>query len=230
VKRLLRILGFSLVALIALVGAERVRETYLTPLHDLKEFDSAVVGRLDTDMWRSYYERRPILLFRLLTTLLHDQYGMPPLEAAVNAYRAAHAAFVFKDGKSRADYEKALPDLKRFYCSIAARSTEPFDYTQTATRELEWWIQHRERSPELARGLADLQAAIYHVPAESLAEHARLRAEAMVLRDDRATAITDEDWRKIGSMLDESWRDLHAAVTQRATESLRSQDSPSAGR
>jgi hypothetical protein len=196
----------------------------------LKEFDSAVVGRLDTEMWRSYYERRPSLLFRQLTTLLHDQYGMPPLEAGINAYRAAHAAFVFKDGKSRADYENALPDLKRFYCAIAARSTEPFDYTQAATRELEWWIEHRNRSPELAHGLADLQAVIYGVPAERLSEHARLRAEAMVLRDDRSTAITDNDWRKIGLMLDESWRDLHAAVTHRATESLHSQDSPSAGR
>jgi hypothetical protein len=27
---------------------------------------------------------------------------MPPMEATLNAYRAAHAAFVFKDGNSRA--------------------------------------------------------------------------------------------------------------------------------
>jgi hypothetical protein len=206
--------------LVALIGAERVRESYLTPLHNLRQFDPAVLGRLDTEMWRSYYERRPLLLFRQLTTLPRDQYGMPRLEATVNAYRAARAAFTFKDGKSRTDYEKALPDLEKFYRDVSARSTEPFDWNKAATLELAWWIQHRERSSELARELAELQAAIYKVPAERFAEHARLRAEAMILRDDRSTAITDEDWRKIGSMLDESWRDLLAAVAQ-TTESRR---------
>ncbi len=142
------------------------------------------------------------------------------------AYHAAHAAFVFKDGKSRADYEKALPDLEAYYRSIVGTSTNPFDWHRAAALELEWWIQHRDRSPDLQRGLAELQAAIYKLPAERFADHARLRAEAMVLRDDRSTAITDEDWRKIGALLDESWRGLHAAIMDPSAPP----GSPSAGR
>jgi hypothetical protein len=78
--------------------------------------------------------------------------------------------------------------------------------------ELEWWILHRERSPELARGLAELQAAIYQLPAERFAEHARLRAEAMILRDDKGSAITEADWTRIGAMLDQSWKSLKAGL------------------
>ncbi len=42
-------------------------------------------------------------------------------------YYAANAAFVFKQGKQRADYEKALPDLVKFYRAIRQMSDIPFD-------------------------------------------------------------------------------------------------------
>jgi len=184
----------------------------VAPKHDLREFDAAEVGKLDAGMWRSYYERRETRLFRELISLLRGQFGMTPLEATKSAYHAAHAAFVFKDGKNRTDYEKALPDIEEYYEEIADRSRESFDPDKVAKLELEWWILHRERSPELATALAELQSAIYGVPSEKFAEHARLRAEAMVLRDDRSTEITDEDWRKIGDMLNRSWQSLHEAV------------------
>jgi hypothetical protein len=206
-KRALRI--FSLLVLVFLAGSALER---LAPQKDLRDFDAAAVGKLDTDMWRSYYERHEVRLFGQLIGLLRDQYGMPPIEATRNAYRAAHAAFVFKDGASRADYEKALPDLEAFYANVSDRATRPFDAHRAAVLELEWWILHRERSPELARGLAELQAAIYQVPAEKFGEHARLRAEAMVLRDDKGSAITEADWTRIGGMLDQSWKSLRAGL------------------
>ncbi|MEO8100352.1 MAG: hypothetical protein ABI811_21815 [Acidobacteriota bacterium] len=210
-KRATRLVFLSLLGATLLLAAEAIRERF-TPPHDLRDFDAAAVGKLDTEMWRSYYERRQVLLLRQLLTLLSRQFGMPPLEAVRNAYRAAHAAFVFKDGKSRVDYERALPDLQAYYADVSARATRPFDANRAASLELEWWIQHRERSPQLARGLAELQAALYAVPPEKFEEHARLRADAMALRDDRGTAVTEQDWNKIGEMLNESWRSLHAAV------------------
>ena len=141
---MLRILA-SLLALAALlIGAEWTRERFSRRPSDLRVFDAVAVGKLDTDMWRSYYERRPVRLFEQMITLLRTQYGMPPLEALMNAYRAAHAAFVFKDGRSRADYEKAHPDLEAYYRDVAARSTKPFDSHRAAALELEWWIVHRE--------------------------------------------------------------------------------------
>src|SRR5438876_3321213 len=48
----------------------------------------------------------------LFRSTVHTQFHLPPMRAVACAYRAAHAAFVFKDGRSRADYERALPDRK----------------------------------------------------------------------------------------------------------------------
>jgi hypothetical protein len=201
-----------LLAVVVLIAAELVWERFSVHNSDLRRFDAAAVGRLDTGMWRSYYERRPVLLFRQLITTLRTQFQLPPLRAVVNAYRAAHAAFVFKDGKNRADYEKALPDLEAYYADIARQGTTTFDSQQAARLELEWWILHRERSPQLGAALAAVQAEIYRVPAAALDEHARLRAEAMLLRDDKGQGITEADWIRIADMLDRSWKSLYAAV------------------
>jgi hypothetical protein len=81
-------------------------------------------------------------------------------------------------------------------------------------------VVHRERgrhgAGDLARALADLQAELFRVPAERLAEHARLRAAAMEIRDTKAGrgGVTEEDWRRIGEPLHGSWRSLHAAVNR----------------
>jgi hypothetical protein len=133
-------------------------------------------------------------------------------------YQAAKAAFVFKEGRSRNDYEKALPYLQIFYGAISAVSDEPFDIDRAASLELEWWIVHRERekhSPaDLPKLLAETAAVIYHMPYEPLLEHGNLRAEATKIRDDQAAAgvVTEPDWSKIGNLLERSWRSLWQAV------------------
>ena len=213
-KRALRTVLVLLAAAVALLAGEWTRERWSPRPSDLRTFDAAAVGKMDTDMWRSYYERRPLRLFEQMITLLGTQYGMRPLEAVVNAYRAAHAAFVFKDGHSRADYEKALPDLEAYYRDIASMSARPFDSKRAAALELEWWIVHRENPPELPNALAALQSEIYGVPAGRFAEHARLRAQAMDLRDGKGAAITEEDWQRIGDMLHASWTSLHDAIAK----------------
>ncbi|MEA2174559.1 MAG: hypothetical protein QOD00_2151 [Blastocatellia bacterium] len=184
----------------------------------LRDFDADEVARQDTAMWRSYYGRQRFLLFRQLSELLRTQYNLPFLRSNLVAYHAAKAAFVFKDGKNRADYEKALPDLRSFYMEIRKVSDVPFDAERAAQLELEWWIVHRQRADhqegDLARALADLSAEIYHVPAERLMEHGRLRAEAMTIRDNKAEAggVTEADWQKIDELLHASWKSLKAAV------------------
>jgi hypothetical protein len=47
-------------------------------------------------------------------------------------------------------------------------------------------------------------------------EHARLRAEAMEIRDTKAEqgGVTEEDWERIDELLHQSWRSLHAAVNR----------------
>lgn len=184
----------------------------------LREFDADEVARLETAMWRSYYEKRRVRLFNQLSELLRTQYNMPFVRSNRVAYYAANAAFVFQRGKQRSDYEKALPDLIKFYSAIREMSDIPFEVNRAAQLELEWWIIHRERAKhapeELERALAELQAEIYRVPVERLMEHGRLRAEAMTIRDTRAAAggVTEEDWANIDKLLRGSWRSLSAAV------------------
>lgn len=202
----------------AVILAWVLYDLYAPRTAHLKEFDPDEVARLETAMWRSYYERQRLRLFKELSELLRTQYNMPLVRSNQVAYYAANAAFVFKKGKQRSDYEKALPDLVRFYQSIRKMSDIPFDVDRAARLELEWWIIHRERAKhapgELERALADLQAEIYGIPVERLMEHGRLRAEAMTIRDTKAETggVTEADWAKIDELLHQSWRSLSTAI------------------
>src|ERR1051325_8873134 len=44
---------------------------------DLRNFDPEVVAKLDTDMWRSYYDKERLKLFNQLAYLLRQQYQLP---------------------------------------------------------------------------------------------------------------------------------------------------------
>ncbi len=184
----------------------------------LREFDAREVARLETDMWRSYYDKERVKLFGELAELLRHQYRLPLVKSNFVAFQAAKAAFVFKNGHERSDYEKALPNLVKYYSAIQAVSDIKFDVEQVAKLELEWWIIHRERDKysraDLDRSLAELPAAIYRMPVEKFQEHAKLRAEAMLIRDKKAEqdGVSAEDWKKIDDLLQASWHSLHKAV------------------
>lgn len=207
------VLAISLIAL-----AWAAIDLYSPRQIDIRRFDPAEVARLDTAMWRSYYARERVLLFRQLAELLRTQYRLPLLRSNLVAYQAAKAAFVFKDGQSRADYEKALPNLLSFYAEIRKVSNVEFDVERAARLELEWWIIHRERAKyqpgELELAIAELAAELYQVPAERMMEHARLRSEAMRIRDTKAGdgGVTEEDWKKISELLCASWLSLSRVV------------------
>jgi hypothetical protein len=213
-KILVRIIG---VALVLLFGAV-LFDLYYPRTSKFREFDPDEVARLETAMWRSYYDKERLKLFNQLSELLRTQYHMPLLRSNEVAYFGANAAFVFKQGKQRSDYEQALPDLKKFYGEIRKVSDVPFDVDRVSQLELEWWIIHRQRSQhkpgDLDRALAELQAEIYRVPVDKLLEHGRLRAEAMTIRDTKAEQgqVSEEDWAKIDQLLRQSWRSLAQAV------------------
>lgn len=186
--------------------------------HSLRDFDPNEVARLETAMWRSYYAKEQVKLFNQLTELLRTQYGMPYATSNAVGYQAARAAFVFKEGKKREDYEKALPNLVKFYQAIHDGADIDFDVQKAAKLELEWWIIHRQRDKhqpgDLDRALAELPAELYRVPVDRLMEHARLRQEAMTIRDKKAEegGVSEADWRKIEELLRVSWRSLFDAV------------------
>jgi hypothetical protein len=213
-RRVLKVLGIVLATLAIWIGVDLADSSR----HDLRQFDGHEVGRLENTMWRAYYAHQSIRLFRDMMTLLHSQYHLNFWRSAIGAYRAAHAAIVFQPGKERADYMRALPDIEKYYDLIRHSSTTPFDVDRVSRAELEWWIIHRQRDRhprgDLADSLADLQALIYGGNPSQYREHAEARAEAMLLRDERALAnsVTDDDWRKIGELLDKSWTALEAEL------------------
>jgi len=202
-----------------MLAAAYVAYDVLAPRHSkMRDFNPDEVARLETAMWRSYYDRKQVALYSQMTELLRSQYNLPLVRSNFVAYEAARAAFVFKDGHNRTDYEKALPNLVSFYTSIRKVSDIPFDIDRAARLELEWWIIHRERKThkpgDLDRALAELAAELYRVPVDQAMEHARLRAEAMTIRDNKAEngGVTEKDWAKIDELLHESWRSLKQAV------------------
>ena len=219
-KFFLRILlGFLIIGV--LLAGWIAFDIYTPHKVDIRQFDADEVAQLDTAMWRSYYSRERLQMYRELTELLEKQYRMRFWHRQLVAFYAAKAAFVFKDGKARADYEKALPDLEKFYAEIRDISTSDFDAKRTAELELEWWIVHRERKQykegDLANALAETASAIYNLPKEVFLEHGRLRAEAMKIRDTKAETggVSEEDWQKIDELLHSSWRSLHKAVNKK---------------
>jgi hypothetical protein len=214
IKLLLKILSITIVVITAWVAYD----LFSPRTAQLRNFDPDEVARLETAMWRSYYEHHRFRLFNELGELLRTQYHMPLIRSELVAYYAAHAAIVFQRGQQRSDYEKALPDLVKYYQSIRRMSDQPFDVDRVAKLELEWWIIHRQRAQyqreDLDRALAELQAAIYNLPVDRFMEHGRLRAEAMSIRDTKAEAggVTEADWQRIDMLLHQSWRSLHQAV------------------
>lgn len=217
-RRIIKIIVRVVVLLLVLLICGVLYDLYYPRTTHLREFDPDEVARLETAMWRSYYDKQEVRLFNQLAELLRTQYHMPLVRSNRVAYYAANAAFVFKRGKQRPDYEKALPDLVKFYAEIRKLSDIPFDVDRVAQLELEWWIIHRQRAQhgpgDLPRALAELQAEIYRVPADRLTEHGRLRAEAMTIRDTKAEAgaVSESDWARINELLKESWRSLATAV------------------
>lgn len=191
------------------------------PFHrDLRQFEPEEIGRLETAMWRSYHDGESAQLFFQLAELLRTQLQFPFLRSYRTAYFAAKAAFVFKDGKNRRDYEQALPYLESYFGGIRGIGSLEFNVQRAARLELEWWIIHRERDRNppgaLDRACAEAAAALYQVSADSTVEHGRLRAAAMIIRDARAESgnVSEKDWMLIESLLRECYRSLQRAVAR----------------
>ncbi|PCE33500.1 hypothetical protein BZL54_04555 [Burkholderia ubonensis subsp. mesacidophila] len=208
----------ALVFVVVLAGY--VAADLFWPLHrDLSRFDPIATGTLETQIWRSYYDRRPIALFLQLAESLRTQYHFPWLRSYAGAYYGASAAFTFKEGNARSDYVKALPALKTYFTLIRNTGNRSFAVAPAATLELEWWIVHRQRDRYPPGALSDAcaaaAAALYMVPPRETSEFGRLRAQAMLLRDARAEAgsVTENDWATIESLLHQGYVSLGHAVS-----------------
>jgi len=210
--------GRALLALLIWIAVD----VFTSRKHSIRQFDPAEVARLETAMWRSYYDKRPVLLFWQLAEGLRQQFHASFWRSFGLAFQATNAAFVFKRGQSKTDYQQATPLLADYYRSIQKLSSEQFDVQRVAALELNWWIVHRQRArysySDLANALAQTSAALYIQPAPAFTTYAQLRADAMQLCDEvgqHPNGATEADWQRIELALNRAWEGLHDVVQQR---------------
>ncbi|HEX7634530.1 MAG TPA: hypothetical protein VF427_04515 [Noviherbaspirillum sp.] len=212
---------FLLHAMLILCMAYVLADLYWPLQRDLRRFDPAELAKRETRMWQSYYDHRHVALLLQLAAMLRDQYHFPLLRSYLGAFHATTAAFIFKGGENRIDYEKALPALQRYFKLIRRTGNLAFDVHRTARLELEWWIVHREHArhsdTELGQACADAAASLYTIAANATYRHGLLRARAMLMLDARAASgnVEPADWTAIEALLCESYRELNRVAAKK---------------
>jgi len=183
---------------------------------DLRAFEPAEMARLETAMWRDYYEKRYPALFYHLTTLSRTQFGFSPLDSVRIALSAARAAKAFQPTRSRAAAAAAMPQLVVYYELLRPAAPNAFDVDVAARLELDWWQARREGVAPADYGvtIAKVAAMTYGRPADdpAMLQSGILRAEAMAFRDARGQGITESDWREIEGRLLRAYELLKAAI------------------
>jgi len=195
-------------------------DLFIPRKHSIRQFDPTAVARLETAMWRSYYDKNPALLFWQLAGGLREQFHAPFWRSFVLGFQATKAAFVFKRGQSNADYQRALPELITYYGNIQELTVEPFTIPDMAREELNWWIVHRQRDrysyADLASALDTTAAVLYRQPVAEFTRYGQLRADAMRLCDEAGRGATEADWQRIEQRLNQAWGDLHRVVARQS--------------
>jgi hypothetical protein len=181
---------------------------------DLRGFDPAGVARLETSMWRDYYERDYIGLFRSLYTINRSEYGFSPWDSIRLSYYAALASKTFQPTRSREEAQRALPALLKYYGIIRRRGGEEFDAREASRLELEWWQMRRENTTpaQYAEPIAEVSAEVYGVRNLGLDQSALLRAEMMHYRDERRGNMLPADWDHIEASLTEAYEYLKSGI------------------
>lgn len=183
---------------------------------DLRRFDAAEMARLETAMWRDYYEKRYVMLFCHLTEASRTQFGFSPLGSVRIALSAAQAARTFQPTQSRQEANAALPYLLDYFGLLRTASPVAFDPQQAARLELDWWQARRETVGPQADGktIAEVAALTYGIAAAdpAMLDYGVARAEAMTYRDARGQTMTVKDWMAIESRLRLAYERLRSAI------------------
>ncbi|WP_342730208.1 hypothetical protein [Bradyrhizobium sp. B117] len=185
---------------------------------DLRAFDPAEMARLETAMWRDYYDKRYGALFYHLYESTRTQFGFSPLRSLHIAFSAAEAARTFQPTRSRREADAALPALAAYYRDFAPAAPVAFDVAEAARLELDWWQARREAVAPRDYGLtiARVTALTYGKSADDsgIQQFGIARAEAMAFRDSRGEGIAVADWATIEGRLGEAYRSLKASVSR----------------
>jgi hypothetical protein len=177
----------------------------------MREFNPTRLADLELRMWKAYYAKDRARLFGLLVTMLREQYRYSWATATREAFHLARAAATFGDAKDH--YEVVLPDLEAAYAMAKSWLDAGFEPRAVAEAELAWWVARRipgqNSAEQIGHLIAQEYALLYETSAERMAPAALLRATAAKMRDEQAA---QPDWDRIGRLLEQSYRELHAAL------------------
>jgi len=168
---------------------------------DMAGFDPGEMGRLESAMWRSYYEGRWGQLASQTMEVACRQHGFSWWDGARVSFYAARSALFFR---KQTDDPRCLPDLIRYYAIIGKATGTHFDIQKAADLELRWWKERRQNvaPQDYAITIAQLASLVYGVPQESVLASSTMRANAMAYRDARRDGkMTDADWQEISRQL-----------------------------
>jgi hypothetical protein len=183
----------------------------------IREFSPDRTADLELRMWQAYYAKERLRLFRLLVTMLREQYHYSWLTAATEGFHLARAAATFGDAKSH--YENVAPDLEAAYETARRWLGAGFNARDVARAELAWWVARRvpgrDDPEQVGRLIAEEYALLYEAPLADMMRPGLLRAEAAALRDSQAES---PDWPAIGGLLTESYRALRANLSAAAAD------------
>ena len=185
---------------------------------DLTAFAPESMARLETSMWRHYYERRYVALFLGLYDVARWQQGFSPVDSVRVALAAARAAKSFQPSKSRAQAEAALPYLAGYFRILATAAPVAVDVEDAARTELAWWQARREAvTPEQYGAIiARVSTLLYGVDTADIRRAGALRAQAMDYCDAHAGRMTEADWSAIEHELQPAYGLLKNAVSSPA--------------
>jgi len=186
------------------------------PRHaDLAKFDPTAMARLETAMWRHYYEKRYLPLFGDLYDVARSEYGFSPLDSLKLAYAAASAAKSFQPSTSQAEAEAALPALAVYFRILSDAAPAPIEVEDAARTELAWWQARREAVTPEQYGLiiARVATLVYGIDGEELRRSGLVRAQAMAYRDAHEANMTEADWSFIADRLELAYGLLKKALS-----------------
>jgi hypothetical protein len=174
------------------------------------------MARLETAMWRDYYEKHYPGLFYHLYELSRTQFGFSPLDSFRIALSAAEAAKTFQPTRREAD--AALPSLVTYYRLLRPAAPVAFDTNETARLEFDWWQARREKvgPREYGKTVAEVAALTYGKSRDdpAIRQSGIVRAEAMAYRDARSRSMTEADWSDIQTQLLRAYGLLKVSVRE----------------
>ncbi|MCB1206901.1 MAG: hypothetical protein KDN18_21790 [Verrucomicrobiae bacterium] len=211
-RRLPLFLRLTAIGVLGVAVAVAIEDRLARP--SLTDFDPGRMGRLETAMWRDYYEHRWSSLAINGLRISCGEFGFSFWDGARSSLLAASAARHFSGNTGD---PRCLPLLERYYRVVSDALGREFNASEAARLELEWWKERRRKlEPSVyGRTIAANAAIVHGLPSGRLLPSALSRARAMDYRDrhGRKGRMSEENWGEVRQQLTTAYGFLKDAAS-----------------